>query len=113
MGRKEYEMKDAFTKDKEIDEMIDRNTVKFMFQSMQAQNSVVNKRQFIIIILLIIALVGSNAGWLYYENQFQDTVVTTQTVEQDNSDGGVNYVGDFIGGDYNGETEGNENSNKN
>ena len=66
-----------------------------------------NKRMFILIIILIVALIGSNAGWIYYENQFED-VITTQTITQDSGDGGTNtYNGDFIGGDYYGETDSN------
>lgn len=64
------------------------------------------KRLWIVIILLILLLVASNAGWLYYESQFetvpeQKTVTTTQKVTQDN-DGGDNS---FVGGDVNGETD--------
>lgn len=42
------------------------------------------KRKFIIIIILIIALVASNVGWLLYESQFEtitETEETTQTIE--------------------------------
>ncbi len=44
--------------------------------------------QMIIIIILIFALVGSNAGWLWYESQFEDMEVT-----QENTDGYNNYIG--------------------
>ena len=47
------------------------------------------RRLWITIILLIILLVGSNAGWIYYESQFEDVVTTTTyTYEADASDGG-------------------------
>ena len=59
-----------------------------------------SKRLVAIIILLIILLVGSNIGWLVYENQFEDYVIT-QEVEQE-ADNGENH---FIGGDYIGETK--------
>jgi hypothetical protein len=42
-----------------------------------------------IIILLIILLVGSNLWWIYYENQFEDTV----TVTQDTPNGNNNFIG--------------------
>ena len=42
-----------------------------------------------IIVLLIILLVGSNLWWIYYENQFEDTV----TVTQDTPNGNNNYIG--------------------
>lgn len=40
-----------------------------------------NKRLWIIILVLIVALVGSNGAWIYYESQFED--VATTTVQQD------------------------------
>lgn len=61
---------------------------------------------FIICLVLIVLLVGSNIAWLMYENSFEDVVVA-QEVEQD-ADNGENH---FIGGDYNGEAE-NKDSNQ-
>ena len=59
-----------------------------IFQEMKVEN----KRKNVIIKILItlnlcflIALVGSNAGWLIYESSF-DTVTETQTVEQHQED---------------------------
>lgn len=46
------------------------------------------KRQFILIIIAICFLVGTNAYWIWYENQFIDEV----TVTQENDDGYNNYV---------------------
>lgn len=46
------------------------------------------KRLWILCILLIILLVGTNVAWIVYENSFEDIVVT-----QDNADGYNNYVG--------------------
>lgn len=40
------------------------------------------QRKFIIIIILIIALIGTNVGWLIYESQFETiTEETTQYME--------------------------------
>lgn len=63
------------------------------------------KRLIAIIILLIVLLVGSNIGWLVYENSFEDYVITLE-VEQD-AENGENH---FIGGDYIGETKSKNNS---
>lgn len=52
------------------------------------------KRLWIIVLVLIIVLIGTNGAWLYYESQFQ-TVETTIEAEQGD---GVNIVG---GGDVN------------
>lgn len=62
------------------------------------------KRLWILCILLVLLLVGSNAGWIWYESQFEE-VVTTETwqdVVQDADDSGSNT---FVGGDYYGEAE--------
>ena len=57
------------------------------------------KRLWAAIILLIVLLFGSNAGWLYYESQFEETATT---IEAEADDGGnavannndiVNYNG--------------------
>ena len=51
----------------------------------------VNRRSFIIIIILIVALVGTNAGWIYYENQFTD-ISTTYEAEQKIENGTGNAI---------------------
>lgn len=62
------------------------------------------KRLWIVIIILILVLVGTNAGWIIYESQFEDIYVTQET------DRGYNS---FVGNDgdiYNGQdTSGNQN----
>ena len=44
-----------------------------------------SKRWFVISIVLLIALVTSNVGWLIYESQWEE-VTETQTVEQHQED---------------------------
>lgn len=39
------------------------------------------KRKFIIIVILIIALIGTNVGWLLYESQFETVSEYEQTIE--------------------------------
>lgn len=47
-----------------------------------------------IIVLLIVLLVGSNVGWLIYENSFEDVVTTEETIIDAQQDGeGTNIVG--------------------
>lgn len=48
-----------------------------------------NVRLIALCFLLILALIGSNAGWLYYESQFDDKVTTIEA-EQDGS--GTNMI---------------------
>lgn len=43
------------------------------------------KRWFVVSIILLIALVGTNVTWLVYESSFE-TVTETQTVEQNQED---------------------------
>ena len=62
------------------------------------------KRLWILIIVLVVLLFGSNAAWIVYESQFE-TVTITQDVEQEAEDG-VNH---FVGGDYYGTSEGENN----
>ncbi len=57
------------------------------------------KRLWILCILLIVLLVGTNAGWIYYESQFTDEVTVTQEADTDGSGNAyVNNGGDFING---------------
>lgn len=69
-----------------------------------------NKRMFIIILLLVILLVGTNMAWLWYESQFE-TIETYEEVIVDSEGGGnANYIGED-GDIYNGEGNGQEEDN--
>lgn len=59
-----------------------------------------SKRLWIVVLVLIFLLVGSNCAWLWYESQFE-TVETVQEVVQE-AENGENH---FIGGDVIGETD--------
>ncbi len=63
-----------------------------------------NKRLWIVIIILIVALIGSNAGWLYYENSFEDVTVE-QEVDTGMGDAYVHGVGDIYYGENQTESE--------
>ena len=58
------------------------------------------KRLWILIIILVLLLFGTNAAWVYYESQFE-TITVSQEVEQD-AESGSNR---FVGGDYYGTAE--------
>ncbi len=49
-----------------------------------------NKRLWIVVIILIVALIGTNVGWLIYESQFTDEISTTEIQAQ--QDGDYNFV---------------------
>ena len=57
------------------------------------------KRLWAAIILLIVLLFGSNAGWIWYESQFEETTTTIEAEADDggnavaNNNGMVNYNG--------------------
>lgn len=61
------------------------------------------KRLWVLCIIMFLSLLMTNAGWLWYESQFEE-VVTTETYQDVMQDGfmGRNM---FVGGDYNGQTE--------
>jgi hypothetical protein len=63
------------------------------------------KRFVALIVLLVLLLVGSNVGWLIYENQFEVVEEITETIiAQDNANGYNNYIGND-GDIVNGETD--------
>ena len=65
-----------------------------------------NERLWILCIILIVLLVGSNCAWIYYESQFEDTVTVQQDVSTDGGgDAVVNNGGDLNYGT--GEADGN------
>ena len=59
-----------------------------------------------VIVLLIVLLVGTNAGWLIYNSQFKVVEETTTTITQDNADGYNKYIGND-GDIVNGKTDNN------
>ena len=66
----------------------------FVHEGEMARAERTNKRLWIVIIALIVCLVGSNAGWLLYESQFTDEVIT-QDVDTGNGTAVVSGTGDI------------------
>ena len=64
-----------------------------------ARAEITIKRLWITILLLIVLLFGSNAGWIWYESQFEDIAIS-----QENEDGYNNFIGND-GDIFNGETD--------
>ena len=65
------------------------------------------RRLWVLLIVMLVALVMSNLGWIMYESQFEDNATTTEEVQQDiKTDGSaiVAGIGDAIYG-YESETE--------
>lgn len=67
------------------------------------------KRLISIIILLIVLLVGSNIGWLIYENQFEDVITSEEIIVDAEENGIANYIGND-GDIYNGKDYSKENN---
>ena len=71
--------------------MEQQNIPYFAHEGIMARMERTIKRLWVLCIVLIILLAGSNAAWLWYESQFSDEILT---VTQDTSDGINNYIGD-------------------
>ena len=75
--------------------MEDKNTIShLLFESITTRFERTIERLWILCIILIVLLVGSNCAWLYYENQFEDVMVTQQ-VDTGEGDATVMGVGDM------------------
>lgn len=69
------------------------------FESSQARMERINRRLWVLCLVLIISLLGTNGAWLYYESQFEDNVITQEATADDDSDV------QLVGGNYVGESE--------
>lgn len=77
------------------------------FESVTARQERTIKRLWILCLVLIVALLGTNAGWIYWEKQFEDVVVTqdVDATADGDSDLNLNTIGgDFYGGESESET---------
>lgn len=50
------------------------------------------KRWFVVSIILLIALVGTNVSWLIYESSFETIVDTEQTIDDVNNTNNTNFT---------------------
>lgn len=58
-----------------------------VFESTIARFDRVIKRMWVIILILVFLLLGTNLAWLYYESQLEEVTETTTTVEQNTESG--------------------------
>lgn len=70
-------------------------------QSAAARQERQIRRMWIVVLVLIGALIGTNLAWIVYESQFEVAETWEQEVIQDANNGTNN----FVGGDYYGETD--------
>jgi hypothetical protein len=74
-------------------------------EGMMARQERTIRRLWILCIIIFIALIATNAGWIYYESQFI-TEEVTQDVDTGNGAAYVAGIGDIYGTDQtNGQTE--------
>lgn len=77
-----------------------------VFESVTSEMERSIKRLWIVVLVLIFLLVGTNLAWLIFESQYEDYIEQTIEATQDGS--GTNIVG---GGNVNYGAEGNDNNN--
>lgn len=68
--------------------MEERNLATEMLHELKAQS----KRWFIIAIVELVLLVGSNIGWLIYESQYETTTTDEQVMEDIDNSTNSNYT---------------------
>ena len=56
------------------------------------------KRLWVVILLLVICMVGSNLAWAIYENQFQDVMITQEGYADESSRNFFNGTGEMNNG---------------
>jgi len=86
-------------------------TLYMIWESSHARAERVTVRLWIVILVLIVSLIGTNAGWIYYESQFEYSTTTTVTQEataDGDSDITLRGIGDNY---YGGESETDSNNN--
>lgn len=69
-----------------------------VFEGEMARQERSIKRLWALCIIIFLCLIATNTGWIIYESQFEDEVIT-QEVTQDTDSGGANN-NYFYGGDY-------------
>ncbi len=80
-----------------------------VYESAQARADKRFRLMWLLIVIMFVALVGTNAGWLIYESQYEDIITTvSQDAISDSGDAIINgdKAGSVIYG-YEGETDSN------
>ena len=60
-----------------------------VFESICSRLERTIKRLWILTVILVVLLVGTNCAWLWYESQFETVETTTEEYTSDAADGGV------------------------
>lgn len=70
-------------------------------QSAAARQERQIRRMWIVVLVLISALIGTNLAWIIYENSFEEIVTTEEIIVDADNNGNANYIGQD-GNIYNG-----------
>ena len=62
-----------------MEKITDKSVPYIVFESTICRFDRVIKRLWIIILVLVFLLLGTNLAWLYYESQFEEVTTTTTT----------------------------------
>lgn len=76
-----------------------------VFESELARLERIIHRQFVLIVIAVLLLVGTNAYWIYYESKFQEITTTEVTQDVDSGDGGDAIINDGVRINGEGETD--------
>ena len=77
----------------------------YVLESQGTRFDRINKRSFVLSVILLIALFVSNSLWIYYESQFSKETVMIEAEQQADGDSS-NYI---VGGNYGSETTSSDN----
>lgn len=79
------------------------------FESELARLERIIKKLFILLVVTVCLLVGTNAYWIWYESQWQEVTTTEVTQDVDSGDGGDAIINDRvrINGESNTNSQGN------
>lgn len=69
--------------------------LRYFFDAEAARSERREVRQWITIIVLIVFLVATNLGWVIYENQFQDVVITQDGYVDEDGENYLNGMGEM------------------
>ena len=80
-----------------------------VFETEVARMERVIKRMFVLVVVSILLLVGTNACWLWYESQFEEITTTEVTQDVDSGDSGDAIINDGVRINGEGKTDGQDN----
>ncbi len=69
-------------------------------ESIMARMERINRRLWILCLVIFLVCIGSNSCWIWYESQFEDVVTTEETwqdVDTGEGDATVVGIGDYYG----------------